>query len=133
MEQNTLRGLAERFFKVVYEQKRYVGNLENAPNRNYLLKRVEIFARTFEQYVTVELNNKGLNYTLLGKKYENRGIYFNEQEYRKIKPSFKKLVDAMVKGLNNSEVNNSNFSLVRALKDEAPQSKSKYLFNIWQD
>lgn len=68
-------------------------------NSNYWLRRTEIFARIFEQYVQYKLKQKGIDNKFLTKfKYEG-SVYMKPAELKKIIPKMDKLMLEMRKAL----------------------------------
>lgn len=63
----------------------------------YYRMSTEIFARTFEQWVTYKLRQKGVsNYYLSQPKYDN-WMYLSDKEFKKVLPKMNALIKAMAK------------------------------------
>lgn len=74
-----VRKFEELFSKLYYDEKgnetKFLKTLKTLPNRDYLLKRTEVFARTFEVYVADKLEKAGIENKFLTKDEKFKGHY----------------------------------------------------------
>lgn len=85
---------ANKVIEKVMETKSYE-KLKNSGCGEYWLRRNEIFARLFEQYIYAKLRtNKVVNTFLTSLKYES-GVYLSAADFTKVKPLMDKLIKEM--------------------------------------
>lgn len=74
-----VRKFEELFSKLYYDEKgnetKFLKTLKTHPDRDYLLKRTEVFARTFEVYVADKLEKAGIENKFLTKDEKFKGHY----------------------------------------------------------
>jgi len=97
---NSLRALMQELIQsIVLDEKgnssSYYKRLTKYSKTDYTTRATEIFARTFEQWVTYKLNAKGVSNRYLSKhKYENWN-YLKPDEFKKALPKMNALIKAM--------------------------------------
>src|SRR5690606_9470498 len=96
---------------------KFLKTLKNHPDRDYLLRRAEVFARTFEVYVADKLEKSGINNEFLTK---------NE----KFKPHYPAKLIEKFSPIMDSIVNNA-YRVFEAKKiEEQKKEENNKLFNL---
>lgn len=75
----------------------YRKRLEKAELRDYWFKRIELFARIFEQYIDFKLKKIGINNKFLTQRKYKNNVYMTTTELKPLIPLF----DDLIKGLRN--------------------------------
>lgn len=104
MKENSMRGITERLLHTmiwakVGEQTGYYKKLkervEEKKLSSYWIRRNELFARAFEQYIGYQLKQKGIENSFLHKAKYEHWVYMDQLLLKKVIPHFDTLMKAM--------------------------------------
>ncbi len=97
-----MRNLMEDILEKAYWRKAnvpsaYIKRIQNFSKREYFVRRNEIFARLFEQYIAYKLKQRGINNRFLTETKYSEKIYMKPSELKRVIPLFDKLIVEMRK------------------------------------
>lgn len=87
--------LEQAYWTALGKPSAYYQRIRKVTEEAYWVRRNEIFARLFEQYIGYKLNKVGINNSFLNNQKYNNIFYYNSKELQKVVPLFDTLITQM--------------------------------------